>query len=124
VRSNSTPGRLGFSPPDTAAVNHPNTSGGPDAVRQEGEEQASWRVEAAELVREAYSRHDEDDDFVQPRALIRDVMDEAARERLVSNVSGHMSEVTDDDVRGRALKYWRDIDPEIGERIAAKLKGD
>ncbi|MFL1429515.1 MULTISPECIES: catalase [unclassified Nocardiopsis] len=123
VRSYSKDGRMRFFEPDTAAVYHPNSYGGPHAARQEGEEQASWRVEAAELVREAYSRHDEDDDFVQPRALIRDVMDEAARERLVSNVSGHVSEVTDDDVLGRALKYWRDIDPEIGERVAAKLNG-
>ncbi|WP_306366768.1 catalase [Nocardiopsis sp. CC223A] len=123
VRSYAKDGRMRFFEPDTGAVYHPNSYGGPDAVRQEGEEQASWRVEAAELVREAYGRHSEDDDFVQPRALIRDVMDDAARERLVSNVSGHMSQVTDDDVRSRALKYWRDIDSGIGERIAAELNG-
>ena len=121
VRSYSKDGHMRSVEPGTGAVYHPNSYGGPDAARQEGGEEASWRVEAAELVREAYSRHSEDDDFTQPRALIRDVMDDAARERLVSNASGHMAQVTDDGVLARALKYWSDIDPGIGERIAAEL---
>ncbi|WP_304451185.1 catalase [Nocardiopsis sp. YSL2] len=123
VRSYAKDGQMRSFAPDTGAVYHPNSFGGPDAVEQSGADEASWPVEAGELVREAYSKHREDDDFVQPRALIRDVMDDAARERLVSNIAGHMSTVADDGVLSRALKYWRDVDSDIGERVAAKLNG-
>ncbi|MEU2948013.1 catalase [Nocardiopsis alba] len=123
VRSYSKDGHMRHDAPDTGAVYHPNSFGGPDAARQEGEEQAGWRVEEADLVREAYTPHRDDDDFVQPRALIRDVMDDAARGRLVSNVVGHLSSVTDDGVLSRALDYWRSIDAETGERIAGGVRG-
>ena len=124
VRAYQKDGRMRFTPPNTGAVYHPNSFGGPDAVRQEGTEESSWPVEAAELVREAYSRHRDDDDFVQPRTLIRDVMDDAARDRLVANAAGHIGQVHDDGVLGRAVDYWRNIDPDIGRRVAARVKGD
>ncbi|GAB2495621.1 catalase [Nocardiopsis aegyptia] len=123
VRSYAKDGRMRSFAPDTAAPYHPNSFGGPDAGEQTGVDEASWPVEAGELVREAYSAHRDDDDFVQPRALIRDVMDDAARERLVSNIAGHMSSVADHGVLTRALKYWRDVDSDIGERVAAALNG-
>ncbi|GAA1085316.1 catalase [Nocardiopsis composta] len=123
VRSYSKDGRMRFYPPETGAVYHPNSYGGPDAAVQEGTDPASWTVHAGEIVREAYTAHRDDDDFVQPRALIRDVLDDAARDRLVSNIAGHIGAVTDDKVAERALEYWRKIDRETGDRVADALRG-
>ena len=44
-------------------------------------------------------------------------MDDVARERLVSNVAGHLLDGVSDAVLARAFEYWRNIDTEIGERI-------
>jgi catalase len=45
------------------------------------------------------------------------VLDDAARERLVSNVAGHLSDGVSQKVLARAFEYWKNIDPELGERI-------
>jgi hypothetical protein len=45
-------------------------------------------------------------------------MDDAARSRLVSNVVGHLKKGVSAPVLARALDYWRNIDQEIGDRIA------
>lgn len=55
-----------------------------------GDIEESWQVDG-ELVRAAYSLHAEDDDYGQAGTLVRDVMDDAARERLIANIGDHMS---------------------------------
>jgi catalase len=45
-------------------------------------------------------------------------MDDAARDRLVSNVVGHLKEGVTEPVLQHAFEYWRNIDKEIGDRIA------
>jgi len=45
-------------------------------------------------------------------------MDEGQRDRLVSNVVGHLSQGVSPPVLERALAYWRSIDKTIGDRIA------
>jgi catalase len=74
-------------------------------------------------VREAYKLHREDDDWGQPGTMVRHVLDDDARERLVSNVSGHLLGGVSEPVQERALQYWRNIDKNIGDRIAAKVNG-
>ncbi|MBR8744071.1 catalase [Nocardiopsis sp. MG754419] len=123
VRSYAKDGQMRHDPPGTGQVYHPNSYGGPDAGRQQGVEPDGWRVEASELVREAYSLRRDDDDVSQPRTLIREVMDDAARDRLVSNIVGHVSAVTDETIRERAVRYWGDIDTEIGARVAKGVNG-
>ncbi len=49
--------------------------------------------------------------------MVREVLDDDARERLVSNVAGHLSDGVSDNVLARAFEYWKNIDREIGERI-------
>jgi catalase len=49
-------------------------------------------------------------------------MDAAARDRLVSNVVGHLKDGVSKPVLERALEYWRNIDKEIGDRIAKGVK--
>jgi catalase len=42
------------------------------------------------MMRTAYNLRAADDDWGQAGTLLRDVMDDAERERLVSNVAGHL----------------------------------
>ena len=70
------------------AVYAPNSYGGPQADPSRTAE-ALWHADG-EMVRAAYTLHAADDDWGQAGTLVRDVMDDAARERLVSNVAGHL----------------------------------
>jgi len=45
---------------------------------------------SGEFVHAAYMKRKDDDDFGQAGALVRKVMDNAQRDRLVSNVVGHL----------------------------------
>jgi catalase len=60
----------------------PNSYGGPAAGPQRAAE-LNWWVEAGELGRYVYTKHRDDDNFVQPRVLVEDVMTETDREHLV-----------------------------------------
>jgi catalase len=51
-------------------------------------------------------------------------MDNAARDRLVSNVVGHLKDGVNEPVLGRAIEYWRNIDKTVGDRIARGVKGE
>jgi len=62
-------------------------------------------------------RHAEDNDFVQAGALYR-VMKEDARQRLVDNIAGSLSQVSREDIIERALGHFRSADPEYGARLA------
>ena len=59
----------------------------------------------------------DDDDFSQAGALVRDVMDQKQRDRLVSNVVGHLKGLVFEPVLERALEYWSNIDKNIGARV-------
>eukprot|EP01121_Diplochlamys_sp_Union-15-3_P006299 TRINITY_DN167_c0_g1_i5.p1 TRINITY_DN167_c0_g1~~TRINITY_DN167_c0_g1_i5.p1 ORF type:complete len:491 (-),score=99.25 TRINITY_DN167_c0_g1_i5:28-1500(-) len=64
------------------------------------------------------------DDFEQPRALYRKVMNEEERARLIKNIVGHMSGCTREDIKIRAVRVFNRVDPELGSRIAQGLKLD
>ena len=98
----------------------PNSKGGPAADPALNPLTDTWHSDG-ELVRSAYTLRKDDDDFSQPRALIRDVMDDAQRERLVNNVVGHLKAGVSKPVLERAFEYWKKIDGEIGERIEAEF---
>ncbi len=70
------------------------------------------------IVRSAYVDHPADDDFGQAGTLVREVMDDGARERLVDNVVGHLLNGVSAPVLERALEYWRRIDPDVGSAVA------
>ncbi|MCB1020724.1 MAG: catalase, partial [Acidobacteria bacterium] len=55
--------------------------------------------------------------------LVRKVMDDAQRERLVSNIVGHLSAGVSEPVLQRAFEYWRNIDPDIGARVEKGVRG-
>lgn len=94
----------------------PNSKGGPSADGDRYPTDSTWHT-SGDMVRSAYTLRRDDDDFSQPRALINDVMDDQARERLVSNVVGHLKDGVSEPVLRRAFEYWKNIDPEIGSRI-------
>ncbi len=101
----------------------PNSKGGPKADPSLNPEDAVWEADG-EFIRQAYTQREDDDDFSQPGTLVREVMDDAARDRLVSNVVGHLSDDVTDEVLDRALDYWRKIDPDVGARIAKGVGND
>jgi catalase len=69
------------------------------------------------MVHAAATLHAEDDDWGQAGTLVREVMDDAARDRLVSNVVGHLLNRVSEPVLVRAFEYWRNIDAGVGERV-------
>ena len=46
---------------------------------------------------------------------------DAAKDRLVSNISGHLKQDVVDPVLGRALDYWRQVDDDLGARVAKEV---
>ena len=74
-----------------------------------------------DFVRAAYTLRKDDDDWSQAGTLVRKVMDDAQRERLVSNVVGHLRDGVSQPVLERAFEYWRHIDPGISERIVKAM---
>jgi catalase len=49
-------------------------------------------------------------------------MDDGQRDRLVSNVVGHLQDGVTEPVLERAFEYWRNIDKAVGDRIAKGVK--
>jgi catalase len=85
-----------------------------------GPVEEGWETDG-EMVRSSYDLHAEDDDFTQPGTMVREVFDDAQRDRLVEQVSGSLLGGVHGDVLERAFWYWKSIDPEIGKRIEEKV---
>jgi catalase len=98
----------------------PNSKGGPQAD-SDRYQPVGWHVDG-DMVRSAYTLHAQDDDWGQPGTLVRDVMDDAARGRLVDNVVGHLLNGVSEPVLQRAFQYWRNVDKNIGDRIEAGVR--
>ena len=99
----------------------PNSKGGPQADGERYPTVETWEAEG-EFVRAPYTKRKDDDDFGQANTLVNKVMDDAARERLVANVSGHLKDGVKEPVLSRAFEYWRNIDKAIGDRIEKAVK--
>ncbi|SHM07794.1 catalase [Vreelandella subglaciescola] len=99
----------------------PNSKGGPQADGERYPTDSTWES-SGDMVRAAYTLRRDDDDFGQANALVNEVMDQPARDRLVSNVVGHLSGGVTEPVLERALDYWRNIDADIGEKIAQGVR--
>jgi catalase len=115
VHSYSTAGHMRYRLA-TDPVYAPNSKGGPLADTARYGEPAGWHTDG-DMVRTAYTLRAQDDDWGQAGTLVRDVMDDAERERLVDNVVGHLSAGVSDPVLQRAFEYWRNIDRDLGDRI-------
>ncbi|WP_327234711.1 catalase [Streptomyces sp. NBC_01317] len=122
VHSYSKDGPMRYEASDAAMPYAPNSYGGPAADPAQFGGPAGW-ASAGDMVREAYKLHSEDDDWGQAGTQVRQVLDDAQRDRLVSNVSGHLAQGVSRPVLDRALQYWRNIDKNIGDRIAHQVNG-
>src|SRR5262249_53300854 len=100
----------------------PNSYGGP-AADPPATDHARPSAGEGGMVRAGYVDHAEDDDWGQPGTLVREVLDDAARERLVANVAGHLSDGVSEKVRARAFEYWKNVDQDVGERIERSVAG-
>lgn len=120
ISSYAKDGPMRYEPANVARPYAPNSYGGPAAAEQQSVDPAGWQV-VGEMVREAYALHAEDDDFGQAGTQVRQVLDDAERERLVGNISGHLLDGVSKPVLDRALQYWRNVDKDLGDRVAAKV---
>jgi catalase len=98
----------------------PNSKGGPKAD-SERYQPASWYADG-DIMRSAYVPRRDDDDFVQAGTMVREVLDDAARERLVSNVTGHLLNGVTEPVLARAFEYWRNVDKDLGDKIESGVR--
>jgi catalase len=120
VRSYSFDGPMAYRHAGGQPVYAPNSFGGPQADAAGGAD-VTWFVEAGEMVRDAYVAHRDDDDFVQPGTLYREVMSDTDRRHLITNVVGHLSKGVIPRVRDKAVEYWRSVDADLGAQVAKQL---
>ena len=107
--------RFTFNDP-SIPVYAPNSYGGPAADTARFDDGAGWAA-SGPMARTPYLQHADDDDWGQPGTLVREVMDDAQRARLVSNVVGHLSNGVTEPVLVRAFQYWNNVDPDVGKKI-------
>jgi catalase len=105
----------------TDPVYAPNSYGGPHADPTLTDRAGLWATDG-EMMRTAYGLRVDDDDWSQAGAMVRDVFDDDARARLVSNVAGHLSKGVSEPILLRAFEYWKNIDKEVGERIEQTVR--
>jgi catalase len=55
--------------------------------------------------------------------MVREVLDDAARDRLVSNIAGHAKNGVEEPVLSRVLDYWRKVDRALGDRVEEAVVG-
>lgn len=73
-------------------------------------------LHGTDLTRGAYVRHPEDDDFIQAGILVREVMDDAQRERLAGNIAAAMKGVSEQ-VAQQCWVYWGNVDEALRDRV-------
>ena len=105
-------------PPDP--VYAPNSVGGPAADPQRHGEAFGMRS-AGELVRSAYTPHRDDDDFIQPGTLYRQVLSETDRDHLLTNIVSHATQGVTDEMKDRVIDYWQQVDGDLGVKVAKGL---
>jgi catalase len=99
----------------------PNSYGGPRADAQRYPN-PNWFVEAGDIMRTAYVAHKDDDDFIQPGTLYREVMSQTERDKLVNNIVWHLSQGVERAIQERAVEnFLSSVDPELGARVAKGL---
>jgi catalase len=99
----------------------PNSKGGPQADTARFGQPVSWHTDG-DMVRTAYTLRAEDDDWGQAATMVRDLLDDAARGRLVDNIVGHLLKGVTEPVLARAFEYWRNVDKNLGDRIEAGVR--
>ncbi len=99
----------------------PSAYDGPtaDTSLQDG---AGWPVTAENMVRSPYDAHAEDDDFGQAGTLVREVMDDDARQRLVGNIAGHLLNGVSEPILVKAFAYWANVEADLGAKVEQQVR--
>ena len=69
------------------------------------------------MIRAAYTPRRDDDDWGQAGTMVRNVLDDAARDRLVSNITGQLLNGVTEPVLERAFQYWKNVDQTLGDKV-------
>jgi catalase len=78
---------------------------------------------AGEIMRSAYTRRRDDDDFSQPRALVERVMTDEDRDHLVTNIANHIKGGVTAEILPKVIDYWSSISTDLGARVAKEVNG-
>lgn len=108
--------------PGKSPVYAPNSFGGPVADPIKAAEGSGWRADG-ELMRSAYTKRVDDDDFLQASILVKEVFSDAQRARLVDTLVGQYRQLRVAEIRDRFVWYWTCIDPDTASRVK-KAVGD
>src|SRR5450756_2046903 len=99
----------------------PNSHGGPHADTATYDDGAGWSA-GGDMVHSPYILHAEDDDWGQAGTLVREVLDDAARARLVGNICGHLLNGVTEPVLERAFQYWHNVDADLGKKVEEAVR--
>ncbi len=80
-----------------------------------------WDSHGEEMYAGAYIKHEADDDFAQPGDLVRNVLDDAARDRLANNIVDAMAGVSDE-IAERVYQYWTAVDEWLGNEVRTRFE--
>ena len=97
-----------------------NSDGRPYADN-DARDETGWEADG-EMIRCAQTLRADDDDFGQAGILVREVFDDAGRDRLVETVAGALLQDVSPPVLERAFWYWSQVDQTIGARIRAEVE--
>src|SRR5690606_28482670 len=111
-------GQMAYEHSGNQPVYVPN-SGGRTWSDETGKVEDGWDTDG-DMVRSAYQLHAEDDDFGQAGTLVREVFTDYQRNQLVDTVAGGLLSGVRSPVLERAFDYWKNVDPDIGQRIEDK----
>ncbi|MFC9440056.1 catalase [Nocardia sp. NPDC057030] len=117
VNSYSKEGAMRFAYNDASVpVYAPNSYGGPHADPAQAPDGGLWEFDPT-MVRAGYVQHAEDGDFTQAGTLVREVLNDDQRDRLVNNIVGHVLGGVREPVLSRVFEYWTNVDPDLGKRV-------
>jgi catalase len=119
VHSYNKDGAMRYQPNGTPVPYAPNSYGGPAADPTRNADPGWWTE--GEIGRYPNRTHRDDDDFVQAGTLVREVMSATDRDHLVDNIVAHASGGLAADMQARVVGYWRMVDMDLGDRVAAGL---
>ncbi len=105
----------------TDPVYAPNSYGGPQADPSRTDDGGKWYADG-DMVRSAYTLHAQDDDWGQAGTLVREVLTDDQRGRLVDNIVGHLLNGVSEPILTRAFEYWHNVDKSLGDRIEAGVR--
>ena len=80
----------------------------------------AWAQESLEGKAGRYAYQHPNTNYEQPRALFRNVFDDAMRQKTIDNISGGLGQCRRD-IQERVLPHFYKIDPEYGAGIAKKI---